>query len=325
VTDKIVVGVDLGGTIVRAGAFDAQGTMLAARETPIEAARGPEAGLRKMQGLIEQVSAESKAKSLVGIGIGASGPVDPIRGTINNPFTLPTWEDVRVVDWMIKAFDVPITLENDADVAALGEYWKGAGQSVQRLYAITLGTGIGTALILDGEIYRGVDGSHPDGGHHLIDPLGPPCYCGLHGCWESLASGTAIAREARQRLKDFPESSLWLNSGGDESRIDAQMVTDAARQGDPLATSVMGKISHYFGLGLANIVLLFTPDMIVLGGSVMKSVDLFLPAIKNTVQEIDVMVPASRILIVPAKLGNLAGMYGAAYTVIKKWNAGVMN
>src|SRR5215212_6266468 len=143
--EKVIVGIDLGGTIVRAGAFDSQGKLRVVRETPIEAARGPEFGLSKIQGLVEQVLAESGTASLVGIGIGSTGPLDPVRGLINNPFTLPTWENVPILEWMQESFDVPVTLENDADTAALGEYWQGAGQTAKRLYAVTVGTGIGTA------------------------------------------------------------------------------------------------------------------------------------------------------------------------------------
>ena len=156
------------------------------------------------------------------------------------------------------------------------------------------------------------------GQHHSIDPQGPLCYCGLHGCWEILASGTAVAREAIQGLKDYPDSILWRSSGGDENQINAEMVTQAARQGDALAKSVIDKISCYFSKGLANAVLFFVPDMIVLSGSVMKSADLFLPTVRKTMNEINVMVPSSRVQILPAKLGNLAGIYGAAYTMTQK-------
>ena len=312
--DSIIVGIDLGGTVVRAGAFDKQGKMLAVRETLIEAARGPEFGLRKIQGLIEQVSAESEAKSLIGIGIGSAGPVDPIKGIINNPFTLPTWENVQVIDWMQKAFDVPVTLENDADVAALGEYWRGAGQSTKRLYAVTVGTGIGTSLILSGEIYRGLDGSHPEGGHMVLDPSGPLCYCRMRGCWEILCAGSAIGLQARQA--DLKNSHLLVMANGDRERIDARMVFDAARTGDRVANSIVEKVSQYFTQAILNIAILFIPDVIVLSGGLMRSVDLMMPRIEQTMQAYTEMVPAHRIKIVPAQLGYYAGLYGAAYTVL---------
>ena len=314
--DRVVIGVDLGGTILRAGAFNAHGKMLIVRETPIEAARGPEFGLRKMQGLIEQVWAESGAKTLDGIGIGSTGPVDPIRGIINNPFTLPTWENVLVIEWIEKAFRVPVTLENDADVAALGEYWQGAGGSARRLYAVTVGTGVGTALILDGEIYRGVDGSHPEGGHMLLDPSGPLCYCKMHGCWESLCAGPAIEQAAREA--DLTDSSLLEMAAGKHEKIEARMVFEAARMGDKVARAIVDRFTKYLIQGILNVCILFVPEVIVLSGGVMRSADLFMPRLEQALQAYTEMVPAHRVHIIPAKLGYYAGLYGAAYTICSK-------
>jgi len=309
----IVIGVDLGGTYVRAGAFDSQGCLLAAREMPIRAAQGPQAGLQRIQDLIEMVWKISEKRPLLGIGIGSTGPVDPQRGIINNPFTLPGWENVSIAAWLEQAFHVPITLENDADVAALGEYWRGVGQSVPRLYAVTVGTGIGTALILDGQIYRGMDGLHPEGGHIILDPAGPACYCGANGCWESLCSGPAIARQARQA--DLRGSLLLEMSGGNLDEIDARLVAEAARAGDAVALAIVDRVAHYFALGIVNVILSITPEMIVLGGGVMKSADLFLPRLRQTLASHSVILPAERVRIEVAQLGNYAGLYGAAYTI----------
>ncbi len=312
-SDEIVIGVDLGGTHVRAGAFTSGGEMLAVKETPIEAARGPETGLLRIQHLIEVVWKESGAQALLGIGVGSTGPTDPIRGVINNPFTLPGWENVPIIARLRNAFDVPVTLENDADVAALGEYWRGAGQSIRRLYAVTVGTGVGTALILDGQIYRGMDGLHPEGGHVILDPSGPPCYCGAHGCWESLCAAPAIARQARQT--DLSNSILLGMAGGDLEKIDARLVAEAARLGDPSACAIMDKVAFYFSLGIINVIHSITPEMIVLSGGVMKSADLFLPHLNKAIAAHSVMIPSNQVRIAPAQLGNYAGLYGAAYTI----------
>jgi glucokinase len=314
--EKVIVGIDLGGTTVRAGAFDPDGRLLVVQEALIEAPRGPEFGLRKMQGLVQQVLAESRSKSLIGIGIGCTGPLDPIRGTINNPFTLPTWDNVPVVESMEQAFSVPVTLENDADAAALGEYWQGAGQRVERLYAVTVGTGIGTALIINGQVYRGLEGSHPEGGHMVLDPSGPLCYCKQHGCWESLCAGPAIERQAREA--NLTGSHLLELSDGDSKKIDARLVFDAARAGDRAAIHIIEKVSKYFTQGVLNIAVLFTPDAIVLGGGVMSNVDLLLPDLQQKLQACREMVPAHRINITAAQLGEYAGLYGSAYTIFKK-------
>lgn len=315
--ERVIVGVDLGGTMVRAGAFSSQGKLLLVHERPIEAARGPESGLRKIQGLIEQVLAESGTKSLIGIGIGSTGPLDPIQGIINNPFTLPTWEGVPIVEWMQKSFNVPVTLENDADAAALGEYWQGAGLNAERLYAVTVGTGVGTALIIDGQIYRGLEGSHPEGGHMVLDPSGPLCYCKMRGCWEILCAGPSIERQARET--DLTGSHLLEMSGGELKKISARMVCEAARMGDLTALSIVEKVSEYFTQAILNIAILFAPEMIVLSGGVMRSVDLFMPAIQQTMLAYREMVPTHRIQIVPAQLGYYAGLYGSAYTIFNKY------
>jgi glucokinase len=314
--DNVIVGIDLGGTIVRAGAFDSQGKMLVVRETPIEAARGPELGLRKIQRLIEEILAASEAKHLLGIGVGSTGPIDRMRGTINNPFTLPTWENVPIIRWLKDAFHVPVTLENDADVAALGEYWQGAGRNAKRLYGVTVGTGIGTSFILDGEIFRGLDGAHPEGGHMLLDPTGPLCYCEARGCWESLCAGPAIERQAREA--DLTGSQLLQFSNGNLEKIDGRMIFDAARNGDAIALKIVERVSHYFSQGILNIATLFAPEVIVLSGGVMRSIDFFLPHLQQTLRTCSKMVPADRIQVLPAQLGYYAGLYGSAYTIFRK-------
>jgi glucokinase len=260
--------------------------------------------------------------------------VDPAQGIVNNPYTLPTWENVPLRTWLEERFSVPARLENDADMAALGEYWKGAGKGIKRLYAITVGTGIGTALIVDGQIYRGFDGCHPEGGHQVIDPSGPLCYCGAHGCWESLASGSAIALMAREAVKGIYNFNRHYNNGQtqgelramresplrnvDPDHIDAQLVAEMAQKGDSLAMKIMEKAAYNFSLGVVNVVLLFTPDLIVLSGGVMMSSDLFMPALHEAMQRHNVMVPADKVHIRQAQLGSYAGMYGAAYTILQR-------
>lgn len=315
-SNRRVIGIDLGGTNVRGGMVDEQGNLLATSQVPIRAEEGVEQGLVRIITLIEKIAQDSSVSRLDGIGIGATGPVDPVEGTIQNPYTLPGWECVPIVARLQEHFHLPVTLENDADVAALGEYWLGAGKGVKRLYAVTIGTGVGTACILDGQIYRGLGGAHPDGGHHILDPSGPPCYCGANGCWESLASGTAIASQAQEETKEDHSSLLWKMTQGDPEQIDARMVAEAAMQNDPLARSVIERAARYISLGIVNIVTLFTPEMIVLSGGVMKSLDLFMPAIQEAMQVHNVMVPAAKVIIRPAALGYLAGLYGAAYTVL---------
>lgn len=313
---KVVVGIDLGGTYVRAGLFHTHGELIHTLQLPIEAQLGGTAGVQRIIYLVDQVLQRS-AGELAGIGVGSTGPLDPIRGLIQNPYTLPGWENVPVLQPLQDHFAVPAVLENDADVAALGEYWAGAGQGAQRLFAVTVGTGVGTAYIYQGQIFRGLGGNHPEGGHHIIDPSGPLCYCGARGCWESLAAAPAIAQRARKAAQNQVDSLLWQLAEGDPDRIDAKLVSTATRQGDPTASRVLDETARYIGLGILNIIALFLPEMIVLSGGVMKSADLFLPRIRSLVDAHTAMHPVQHVKIVTASLGYHAGLYGAAYAILQ--------
>jgi len=299
-SQPIAIGIDLGGTLVRVGAFDLEGQLIGQNEASI-ASIPPASGLNLIEHLIQSTIDSSHASSLLGIGIGATGPVDAVHGIINNPYTLEGWSNVPIVERLNKTFNVRVRLENDADAAALGEYWQGAGRDTKRLYAVTVGTGVGTSLIVDGEIYRGVDGSHPEGGHQLIDPNGPECYCGHRGCWESLISGSAIPSQARDTLN-----------------MDSSSVAEAARAGNPAALAIMQKAARDFSLGIVNIISFFVPDVLVLSGGVMKSADLFLPTLEQTLKTPNPMVPFDRVHILPAQLGYYAGLYGGAYMILSE-------
>ena len=252
---------------------------------------------------------------LLGCLVGCTGPLDITRGLINNPYTLEGWSNVPIVERLTGTFQVPVRLENDADAAALGEYWRGAGRDAKRLYAVTVGTGVGTALIVDGKVYRGLDGSHPEGGHQLIDPNGPECYCGYRGCWESLISGPAIARFARHAKNN---KRLVALAGDDPDRIDARLVAEAARACDPVAVEIMQKAARDFSLGIINIISLFVPDVLVLSGGVMKSADLFLPTLEQALKTPNPMVPFDSVRILPARLGYYAGLYGGACMILSE-------
>ncbi|HZW03046.1 MAG TPA: ROK family protein [Anaerolineaceae bacterium] len=309
-TERAFIGIDLGGTNVRAGLVDSAGTLRVWHDVPIEARQGPAAGLQRIITLIERVVAEGGFKPAA-IGFGATGPVDHRHGIINNPYTLPTWEAVNVVAPLQAHFGVPVVLENDADVAALGEAWMGAGQGVDRLMVVTVGTGIGTAFILDGKIYRGAFANHPEGGHIPIDPNGPLCYCGANGCWEVLTSGNAIGAYARVQAVRKPTALLRM-AGNDPEKIDSALVAAAAREGDPLALEIVDRSATYLALGLINLLHLFLPDCVVFTGGVMRSMDLFEPRMRAIIARHAIMNPIDQTPLRMAQLGQLAGLYGAA-------------
>ena len=194
-------------------------------------------------------------------------------------------------------------MENDADASALAEAAWGAGKDKQRLIYVTVGTGIGAGIVLDGRLYRGVDGAHPEIGHHVIDASGRLCMCGFHGCWESLAAGPAMVSWVESVMpENYPH----------RDHLTAKRICELARQGDELARKAVGREARYLGLGLANLVTLFTPDAIVLGGSVMNSAALFLEEIRKTIGQCCRFVPYEKTELTLASLGEDANLIGAA-------------
>jgi len=310
----VFIGVDLGGTNVRVGLFLANGQILNWQQEEILAVQGPQAGLQKIFGLIEKCLAHSD-HSLAGIGIGSTGPIDRQRGCIQNPYTLPGWEDVDIVSPLQEKYNVPIAFENDADAAALGEYWMGAGQGSEKVMMVTFGTGIGTGLVLNGKIYRGVDEAHPEGGHILIEPNGPECYCGAHGCWESLASGPAIAAYAQQ-LHLQKDSYLFQHSEGDPQKITSALIFAGDQAGDLTCTHIVDRAAQHVGQGLVSLMMLTLPDCVVLGGGVMRSFEQMKPRINAIIEKHNVIIPAKKVRLQMAALGQQAGIYGAARAAI---------
>ena len=300
---KPVIGaVDIGGTKIAAGVVDRDGKVLAFRERPTDADRGYSQALEKITDML-RTSARMANITISGIGIGSTGPVYPLTGEIGEVNFFPHWKGQNPVRDLSEIFEVQVALENDGDAAALGEAGWGAGKNKKRLIYVTVGTGIGVGLIFDGQLYRGVDQAHPEIGHHIIDPSGPPCLCGFRGCWESLAAGPAMV--------------AWLESEAPASyahrnQLTAKRICELAVEGDDWARRAVDRETYYLGLGLANLVTLFAPDAIVLGGSVMKSANLFLPGIRKMISESCRFVPFEKTELAVASLGDAANLIGAA-------------
>jgi len=246
-------------------------------------------------------AASDAGAEISGIGIGSTGPVDPVRGEFGAVDFLPGWRGKKIGDDLAKIFKVTVALENDGDAAALAEAGWGAGRNRSRLIYVTVGTGIGGGTILDGKLYRGVDGAHPEIGHQVIDPSGPECTCGFHGCWESLAAGPAMVAWYKSR-----------NAGSNHDAITAKRICELAQHGDALGLEAVEHEAFYLGLGLANLINLFAPDAIVLSGSVMKSAPLFLDRIRTVIRSGCRFVPAEKTELTLASLGEDANLIGAA-------------
>jgi glucokinase len=294
--------VDIGGTKIAAGIVDEFGCVVSRLESPTDARRGYAHALERIESMLRR-TAQNAGVEIRGIGIGCTGPVDPFTGAIGQVEFLPGWNESNPVDDLSRSFGVPVAMENDADAAALAEACWGAGKGKHRLIHVTIGTGIGGGLVFAGKLYRGVDRSHPEIGHHVIDPSGPQCFCGARGCWEVLARGPALVEWlAGQAPPDYPHLR----------ELTAKRICELAQLGDELARRAVDRESYYLGLGVANLVTLFTPDVIVLGGRVMDSASLFWEGILRVIRSMCGLVPFEKTELAVASLGADTPLIGAA-------------
>jgi len=296
----MIGAVDIGGTKIAAGIVDDAGKVLARLETPTEAARAYPDGLKHMARMLREAAKRANTR-LSGIGIGSTGWVYPFTGEFGDVDFLPGWKACNPVNDLAREFGVRVALENDGDASALGEAAWGAGKGKSRLIYVTVGTGIGGGIILEGQLYRGVDRAHPEVGHHVIDAFGPECTCGFRGCWEALATGPAMA--------------AWFNANAQATSRHPQALTareifQLAKQGHRLAQEAVAREALYLGLGLANLINLFVPDRIVMGGSIMKSMSL--EEIRKVIAKGCRFVPFEKTDLALASLGEDANLIGAA-------------
>ena len=297
----MIGAVDIGGTKIAVGIVDNDGKVLSRMQSPTDPDNYA-AGIDLIASMLRETARQAGVE-LSGIGIGSTGPVDPIRGEFGDVDFLPGWRGKSPVKDLAETFTLRVALENDGDAAALAEAGWGAGRNRKRLIYITVGTGIGGGIILDGQLYRGVDGAHPEVGHQVLDPAGPACSCGFRGCWESLAAGPAMA--------------AWFESHApadnpNRKGITAKRICELALERDVIALQVVEREAYYLGLGLANLINLFTPDAIVLSGSVMKSAELFMDRIRAVIRGGCRFVPADKTLLTLASLGDDTNLIGAA-------------
>jgi glucokinase len=278
-------------------AVDGNGGINARRLLATEADRGFLRAVERLHGAILEVLGACgwSQSELCGIGIGCAGPVDPVRGLINNPYTLGGWDKCDIVTPLRERFGVPAHLENDADAAGLGECFVGAGRGADPVVMLTFGTGIGGAVLLKGQVYRGVNGEHPELGHMPVSAEGPACYCGARGCLEALASGTAIGEAGR---------AIGL--------ADAPGVFAAARAGNPAAARIVARALEATASATWTLLHTFMPQRLILGGGMMEEhYDLFAAVVRERVAAAT-MAPRGQISVLPATLGNDAGLVGAA-------------
>ncbi len=306
-----VLGVDVGGTKVAVGLVDRDGKILAQGRNPMVANGTAEAGLQAVAGAIDSLASTVPA-GIHSIGICAPGPLDPKTGVVLNPPNLPCWRDFPLAEKIVSMYHVPVQVDNDANAAALAETRWGAARGYRYVFYATIGTGIGTGIVLDGRIYHGNTGSAGEGGHVSIDYRGPLCSCGKRGCIEVLAAGPAIGARARAKIAEDSRSTILELAMGDVASVTSEFVGKAYAAGDPLAREILQETVDMLTPWLGNIVDLLDPDVLVMGGGVAAMLMPFFGEIKNRLPGWCVNPRASEIPLVMAHYGADAGIAGAA-------------
>jgi len=307
---RLAIGIDLGGTQVRAALIDADGKILRRTTLATAADAGPEAVTDQLHHVAMSVSAGVSSEHLVGVGVSSPGPIDTERGIALSIPTLAGFVGISFKQMIRDRIGLPVWLENDGIAAALGEWRFGAGRGKQNLVYITVSTGIGGGVVLDGRLLHGSRGLAGHVGHMTIVRDGENCPCGNKGCWEAYASGTAFAQRARLRASGQSETML----GKTEAPIDGRAVFEAALKGDALAAALVVEEADLLGVGIANLLHLYSPDIVIIGGGVANGFDLLQPGISARIKS--AAMPSFRDTpIVRAALGDNSGLIGAAALV----------
>lgn len=312
--EHLVIGIDLGGTNIRTAVVDRTGGIIAHDHRETLANEGPRAVISRMIEAARMVMAQAGVArcQVAEVGVGSPGPLDIEAGVALSPPNLPGWDRVPLRQLIEEGLGIPTTLENDANAAALGEHRFGAGRGVDHMIYVTVSTGIGGGLILGGELYHGATGMAGEIGHITILPHGPLCGCGNRGCLEALASGSAIARRAREIVAHGVPTRIADLAGGDLDLITARLVADAAREGDVEAEGILSEAMDYLGTGLASLVNLFNPQLVVIGGGLAHIGEWLFGPVRRAIKRRAFPAQAQAVRVVPAELGDHVGVLGAA-------------
>jgi glucokinase len=320
-----VVGVDLGGTKILTARCDRRGQVLAQQRVLTEVEDGPDVVIQRICGTIQTVLAGCDLAHLLGIGVGAPGPLNHLTGTLFDPPNLPGWTAVPLRDLVAGWFraqygrEVRVVLGNDANAAALGEYRFGVGSEhpgLRHMVYMTVSTGIGGGVISDGQLLLGRHGMAGEVGHMTVAADGPRCNCGNTGCLEILASGTAIGLEGAKLVESGRAPLLAQLAASAPEGVTARLVDQAARQGDSDAVALLARAGRYVGVGVVNLIHLFNPELICIGGGVSKAGDLLFEPLIETVDRLTMPAMRDGVAIVRPRLGDQIGVLGAAALVL---------
>ena len=319
-SSPIVVGVDLGGSKILSVVADAHGNVISRDLRVTPASQGSDIVIKVILESVRHavVQAGVSLSQLSGIGIGAPGVSNPSAGIVFTSPNLPGWQDVPLRDIIAGEMGLSTFLINDANAAALGELYFGAARGTSNFIYITVSTGIGGGIVIDGKLYSGAGGTAGEIGHMTSADNGPRCTCGNTGCWEQLASGTALAREARRRITEGAETIILDYAGGDIEKVTAEVVSRAFDQGDGLAGELLSRTSYYLGVGLANLINIFNPELMVIGGGLSSMGDKLLAPAYRVAGERAFKESYRAVRFTRAELGGDAGVLGAAALALGK-------
>lgn len=308
------IGIDVGGTNVKIALVDDKGSILYSNSVPTRAEMGYEYTVNNIKQAIRDLMSETKVTSIEGIGFDFPGQIDYKNGIVRLAPNIPGWVNIPIAKIIEDEFKIPTRIDNDVHCAALGELNFGAGKGCENFICMTVGTGIGSGIVINGKLVRGASNAAGELGHIKLQMHeGPLCGCGDHGCLEAFASGPSIVAMAEEYIMGGKSTKFReLASGGE---ITPFIVAEAAKQGDPVAKRIFARIGEYIGFGLSSVVNLLNPEKIIIGGGVADAGDILLDPIKETIKKRAMVVAGSAVEIVPAKLGNTAGVIGASLLI----------
>ena len=318
-----VVGIDIGGTKLATVVADKTGHILGKVRKPTHSEKGPEYAIGLLFDMVREVVSQVglEQTSISAIGVSCGGPLDTKTGIVYSPPNLPGWDALPLKALLESEFQVPVIIENDANASALAEFRFGGGRGYSAVLYMTMSTGIGGGIVIDGQVYHGANDSAGEVGHQILLPNGPRCGCGKRGCLEALCSGPAIARRAQaalQKQRKGGKSPTALLALADEriEAIKSEHVLAAARTGDALALELVQETAYYMGWGIANLVNILNPDIVLLGTIAVAAGDLLLDPIRETVSKFAMTRPAEAVHIAPAQLGDALGDLAAVALVV---------
>ena len=318
-TQKYVIGIDLGGTFIKGGAISSDGEIVFRAKKESGAKAGHLQPVANMLEVVEQLS-QKMGKDPEVIGFGIPGAIFSEKGIVTKSPHFPHWTDFDLQASLKEKTGIPFIIDNDANAAALGEGWEGAGKGYKHFCCMTLGTGIGGGIVLNGSIWKGLTGMAGEVGHIIVEPEGWPCPCGGRGCLETYSSATGITKMAQEKFNERDNSKRLRELVDDDpDKITSELLCDLAKEGDHLSKSIFKEMGKYLGIGFADLINILNLELIIIAGGVLPAWEFFIHEAESQMKMRTYKIPGERVQIVKARCGNDAGLLGAAYMA---WNMG---